>query len=489
MRNAMAWAICALMITVAVHAETKSRIRWDDHVVESGGTKTTYPVGHLIVPENHEAPNGRTIDLAFLKLPSTSAHPGDPIVFLVGGPGEPAIRMLGSRASTIATFDDLRELGDVILLDQRGTGMSEPSLFCRWHEPPSPESLLMDKSPVQASWTKRFESCLDRLREKGIDLSAYNTRESAHDIDDLRRALGASRLNLIGFSYGTHLALATIRDHGDHLHRVVLVGTEGPNDTVKLPSTFDTQWRKLSLLAAADPTIGHDVPDLEASLRRVLRRLEKKPIIVEVTDRRAKKKVDVPIDAASLRRIILWDIGDGNDIPYLPALVDQLDHGDTSLLSWYVGKRFNQLAFGMPAMTFAMDCASGATAERLHRVDEEAKTSLWGNWMNAPGDLLCAAIHVPDLGDDYRSPIVSNVETLFVSGTLDSNTPPYQAERVRWGFTRGTHLIVVNAGHEDMLPNPTVHKAIVSFLRDGDPGVTRVVLPAPKFVPVSTKTR
>ena len=43
------------------------------------------------------------------------------------------------------------------------------------------------------------------FRSQGVDIQAYNTIESAHDVDDLRKALGAEKLNLVGFSYGTHL--------------------------------------------------------------------------------------------------------------------------------------------------------------------------------------------------------------------------------------------------------------------------------------------
>ncbi len=76
------------------------------------------------------------------------------------------------------------------------------------------------------------------------------------------------------------------------------------------------------------------------------------------------------------------------------------------------------------------------------------------------------------------------MRTLFLSGTLDWNTPPHQAEEVRWGFSNGTHLIVENAGHEQILPQPAIAKAILDFLRGRDVRNVKVVLPMMKFVPI-----
>jgi pimeloyl-ACP methyl ester carboxylesterase len=96
-------------------------------------------------------------------------------------------------------------------------------------------------------------------------------------------------------------------------------------------------------------------------------------------------------------------------------------------------------------------------------------SDLWGN---------------PDLGDEYRGLLVSNVRTLFISGTLDCNTPPYQAEELRWGFSNGSHIIVEYAGHEDTLPNPQVQAAIIDFFDGKDVSGVRISLGKPRFKPI-----
>jgi len=475
-------------------SECSPSIRWESVApdgspagAEQDSAAPRFELGHLTVPENRSRPEGRTIELAFVRLPSTAAEPGDPIVYLNGGPGQPATPLIRSP-ERLAAFDALRDLGDVILLDQRGTGRSTPSLICRWSEPPDPTVFLPSDESI-ADLRDRFARCVETLRDDGIDLSAFNTRESADDLEDLRRALGAERLRLLAFSYGSHLAMATIRRHGDHLGPVVAVGIEGPDHTWKLPFTFDTQVAKIARLAAADATVGPAEPDLVATLRKALDRLADQPLVVTLHDPFRDEEVQVPVGPDGFRRILLWDLGDTNDLPWFPALIHQVAHGETGLLSWFVTKRYRQVGAGLSAMNLAMDCASGVSATRRARIEAEAATSLFGDVANDIYSLWCPVLGDVDLGAVFRAPIASDVPTLFVSGTLDCKTPPFQAEELRWGFPRGQTLTVVNAGHESMLPEPEVQRAIVEFLATGRTGVSRVELPSPAFVPVDRTDR
>lgn len=147
-------------------------------------------------------------------------------------------------------FDRLREVSDVILLDQRGTGMSSPNLQC----PPAtfPSDTFENTEKWLQSYAQIVRTCADHWRAEGVDLAEYNSNSSADDLDDLRRALGAERLSLLAWSYGTELALAAVRRHGERLDRVVLASTRGPDNLLKLPSVWDSQIRRLSLLAADD---------------------------------------------------------------------------------------------------------------------------------------------------------------------------------------------------------------------------------------------
>src|ERR1041384_3171706 len=298
-------AMLLTLVCSTLHAQNASKERkegdlwFEPFKITVEGNNVEGELGHLIVRENRAKSDSRLIELAFVRLKSTAEKPGYPVVYLDGGPGSSPIG-LAYAPDYLRAFQKLREVGDVILLDQRGVGRSKPNLS-RLAVESLPPDMFADEALAQKVFDQRIKDAADYFRSQGVDLSAYNTRESAHDVDDLRKALGAAKINLVGFSYGTHLSFACIRYHGENLNRVALFGPEGPDNTDKLPSTSDKSLKKLAQIAAADAEIGSKVPDLVGMLRRVMDRLEKEPVTVTVTDRRTKKPVDIKIGKYGLQ--------------------------------------------------------------------------------------------------------------------------------------------------------------------------------------------
>jgi pimeloyl-ACP methyl ester carboxylesterase len=456
-------------------------LRLEPYAIElPGGGKVDGEQGTLVVPARRARPDGRSFELHVVRIPGTAGDGGVPTLFLAGGPGENATGMLRHPQAT-AVVAAFRSVGDLVLLDQRGTGRSRPQPTCAPREA-LPDFAFVDGAAMLARTHQAVALCAAEWRAKGVDAADFDSREAADDVDDLRRALGHDRVNLVGFSYGTHLALTLMQRHPEGLGRVVLIGTEGLDHTWKLPSTYDQQLRKLSLLAAADPAIGAQVPDMLALLRQVLAQLEREPVTVTVRDRAGERDVRVPVGRWGLLRILRWDVGDGNDFVALPAMLHAIAHGDTALLARYVEKRWNQLGRGTALMPVATDCASGASPQRRGRIAAESPGSVFGAVTNYPFPEVCAALGDPDLGVEHRAPLVATIPTLLVSGTLDSNTPPFQAEEVRWGLTSATHLVVENAGHEDTLAHPEVQRALFAFLAGQDVAERRITLPRPRFL-------
>jgi len=443
--------------------------------------------GHLIVKENRSKESTGTVELVFFFWKSTAEKPGYPVVFLDGGPGS-SPTSLAQVPAYFNAFKKLREVGDVILLDQRGVGRSRPNMT-RISTESLPLNIFSDKAAAQAEFTRRFKADAEYLKSQGIDLSAYNSRESAHDVDDLRKALGAEKINIVGFSYGTHLSLACLRYHDKNINRVVLFGTEGPDHTEKLPSTSDNAVRRLAKIAAADPVIGKQAPDLYATLRRVLNRLAKEPAKVTVLDRRQQKQVELLISDFGLQFLIMRDLGDSNDLPVFPAWFVTMDRGDYSILARFAERRYNQFGSGINIMTVMMDNASGATAERRRQIEREARTSILGDVVNWPSFFIPGISESTDLGDEYRGPVRTAVPTLFVSGELDNNTQPFQADEVRKTFKTSTHIIVPNAGHESMLTEAPMQQIMADFLNGKDVSNAKFAQPRLKFAAIPDPTK
>jgi pimeloyl-ACP methyl ester carboxylesterase len=473
--------LCAAS-SIAAFSQNEGDLRWEPYKFAIDGKTIECELGRLMVRENREKPTSRLIEIAFVRLKSTAEKPGFPVIYLDGGPGSSAIG-LARVPDYMNAFQKLREVGDVILLDQRGVGLSKPNLTRATPES-LPTDIFANKEKAQAEFTKRFREAAEYFKSQGVDLSGYNTRESAHDVDDVRKAIGAAKMNLVGFSYGTHLTFATLRYHSPTINRAAVFGSEGPNHTEKLPSTSDEAVRRLAKIAAADAAIGPKVPDLYATLKRILARFAKAPVKVTVTDRKTNQPVELLIDDYGLQFLIRMDLGDTNDLPVFPAWFYSMDNGDYSILARFAERRYNQFGAGAPIMTVLVDNASGATAERRRQIDREAKTSIIGNMMNFPSFEIPGITDGMDLGDAFRAPVRTDVPTLFVSGDLDNNTQPFQADEIRKTFKTSTHIIIGNAGHESTFVVPQVQQMMVDFLNGKDVSAFKFSHPRLKFVPL-----
>ncbi|HVG28907.1 MAG TPA: alpha/beta fold hydrolase [Pyrinomonadaceae bacterium] len=445
------------------------------------GEKTDAEFGTLLVPENRGNPQGNLIELAFVRFKSTSKTPGPPTVYLAGGPGGSGIGT--ATGSRFPLFMAMREVGDVIAFDQRGTGYSKPNLGCyeRWDFPvnvaPSLEAMLKVAR-------ERAKDCAHYWRDiQRVDLAGYNTNESADDLEDLRKALGAEKINLWGISYGTHLTLAALRRHPRSIARAILAGTEGPDHTYKLPSNIEKHLAALSAAVRADAYWGGKVPDLVSLMKSVHEQLDKKPAVVEVVDPQTKQKVSVTVNKFVMQFLTANNIGTTVESFY-PMIYYRASQGDftPSAEAWLNLSRGD---FGS-AMSYMMDCASGISPARSERIVREAGAALLGALMNEPFPGVCSEWNAPDLGEEFRSPVKSDVPALFISGTLDARTPVSNADEYRAGFSNSTHLIIDGAVHSDplFLSSPQIKDVMLQFMKGQPVTTTRITPPPMKFIPL-----
>ena len=171
--------------------------------------------GYVFVPENREKPEGRSLRLAVAILRSLSSTPEpDPIVFLSGGPGLRSVHNTPARTES-SFWKPLRENRDLIFFDQRGTGYSDPEFCPELYSVFSASFRGLPPLERTASQVRALQDCRSRMVKQGIDFSAYNSRTSAKDLEDIRRALGFNQWNLFSVSYGTRLALTAMRETPD----------------------------------------------------------------------------------------------------------------------------------------------------------------------------------------------------------------------------------------------------------------------------------
>jgi pimeloyl-ACP methyl ester carboxylesterase len=464
----------------AVRAEGASRdakpvVRYEPFSIVSrwGPPIFQAELGRFRVPENRASGSSREIELAFVRLPSISKRPGPPIVWLSGGPGDSGIADLNTPI--LELFLELRLLGDVLILDQRGTGLSVPRLDC-----PGlllfPYDITLDRKRMLDALEGQARACAQHWRAEGVDLAAYNIRESAEDLESLRVALGAHKLRLFAASFGTHLALAAIRGHQDRLDRAVLVGVVGPDQLRRLPSDFDWELDQIARLPRNGSVL---TSDLLGAMNDVLRRLDSRSVTLEVETREAGR-IRVVVGRFDLELYIRSLLSARRTIARLPALFASMAGGDFTELARVAARWRSSLS--PPASIFTMRCASGSTRERELRIAKEVQFAALGNVTDFAEERVCRAWGVAPLSDEFRAPVRSSLPALFVSGTLDGDAPEDNATKVLTGFSKGQHLRVSGAAHVGLgFQDPATRAAIVRFFEGARLPSLCIELPALVF--------
>jgi pimeloyl-ACP methyl ester carboxylesterase len=471
-----------LWLAVDVHAQQKAGdVKITPRIFESAsGQKVEAELGELTVPENRQKADSRLIQIAFVRFKSTSQKPSAPIVYLAGGPGSSGLA--AARGTRFPLFMAMREVADVIALDQRGVGLSKPNLVCKETVSFAPDK-LQSRADVLELYRRQSRACAETFKQQGVDLTGYNTNESADDLEDLRKAIAAEKISLWAISYGTHLSLATIKRHEKSLERVILAGVEGPSHTIKLPSNIQKHLEHIDRLVKADANLSKGIPSFLSLVKSVLERAEQEPVTVEVTDPTSKQKVKVVLSKFAIQLLTAFSFGSGEAA--LPARYYAMSKGDFSLPAqgWLNLSRGGSVG---SAMAYMMDCASGLSNQRRKQVAREASTALLADVMDLPFPDVCDAWGDPDAGAAFRAPAKSRLPILFISGTLDVRTPPTNAEEVRKGFPNSVHLIIDGAVHSDplFLSSPQIKDVMLEFMKGQKISTTNIRLEPLKFAPL-----
>ena len=427
--------------------------------------------GSFVVPELRNDGASRRITIRFVRFKSTNPRPGAPIVYLAGGPGGSGID--AARGPRQPIFLALRAVADVIALDQRGTGLSNAIPPCTAAAALDPSGGINEVS-LTGYYRRTLATCILTWRAAGVAIEGYNTLENADDVDDLRKALGVPKLQLWGISYGTHLALATMRRHPATTEQAVLASAEGMDQTVKLPAAVDVALGRIAAVAN-----GAGGGDLLATMRRVHARLDAKPATLTVGN--ATGSPSFTMDSFALRMLIGGIAKNPRGIGDLQGIYAAFDAGQEQALAPMFYGMLLKGPLVMTGMPELMDLASGTSASRRIEIERQARTALAGDATNFPMPQVDLAVPGLDLGDGFRREVRSAIPTLLFSDDLDVRTPLEEQAAATAGLRRLTRIVVRNGGHDLFEADPRIAGIIVAF-QEGDPvdpTPLTIVLPAP----------
>jgi pimeloyl-ACP methyl ester carboxylesterase len=468
-------ALGALLLSQPAMAQNRSGEDAIEFTAQSGDSVAAFH-GTFDVRENRADPASRMITISYIRFPATGETAGSPIVYLSGGPGGSGSGT--ARGPRFALFQSMRQHGDVIAFDQRGTGGSTELPRCISSET-VPETEPVSDAEYAAAHLRAVEECGVFWRQQGVDLAGYTTRESVQDLAALREHLGAERISLWGISYGSHLALAALKDIPGQIDRVVIASAEGLDQTVKLPARTDLYFARLQAAIDTQPAARALYPDVAGLIRRVHARIEAQPVMLEVP------LGDGGTAPFLLQRYHLQNFSSGliSDPQYaalLLMLYTQLDAGETGLAVMLL-QRFWQIGepVTLSAMPTAMDLASGISDARLAEFERQLPGSLLGAYLNAPMPQIRGAWDGFDLGDGFRQPPHGDTPVLLLTGTLDGRTyPDSQAEAVA-GLSHVERIFVRNAGHNLFMTSPDVAAVMHRFMRGEAVGDGEIIVDLP----------
>jgi len=443
--------------------------------------------GYLTAPSAYGKPNEGTIRLGVVIIKSGSPNPKpDPLVILQGGPGGSTI---DTYAEALLTTNQLDLDRDIILFDQRGTLYSEPRLACTEIDELIRDT-LDDYLTDDESWQLELDAmrkCHDRLIAQGINLSDFDSLENSADIAALRKALGYNKINLYGVSYGTLLALHTIRDYPEILRSVILDAVV-PTQTdfiLDVPRFADRSFSKLFQACKSDPDCNQAYPDLETVFYEVINKLNNKPELVSMVDIGTGISYEALIDGATFQDGVFQMLYAGSLIPALPRMIYDGKDGQLDvfarILSIFILD--TSMSYGM---YYSVLCAEDSDFD-INDYDltgirpEIAETEEGG-----PAQFLeiCRLWEVESLDPIVDLPVSSNIPILILSGDFDPITPPENADTVAKTLENVYSIVFPSGGHGQAFEGDCQNSIIISFLKNPSekPDISCIAkLDAPEF--------
>jgi pimeloyl-ACP methyl ester carboxylesterase len=427
--------------------------------------------GTLTVPENRAGPKGRTITLGVAIMPAATGRPApDPIVWFAGGPGDDAV-----AEAQMAIGGGLNRDRDVIFMSQRGTYSAAPALTCPNIDQFNARvtGLVYGAPSTGRLHVEATRSCRERLAGRGVDLSAYNSTESAADYADLRVALGIEQWNVFGISYGTDLALIYMREHPKGIRSVGIDGILPPSlaGSGLAWSSARQGFDGLFKACAQEPACNRRYPRLSATFERLVRELEAHPATTTVTVPGHPTPVTVVLDGEAL---VTWLTSATHLAPGVPRSIDELARGNPRRIAtqWAAAKfspqAIGRVAHGLAYGVFCREWVPFESRSEVIRAGQRAFPSYPSSAL-ANGPQLpflhadCRAWDVPAAPRSIRAVTRSDIPTLVMSAGFDAQTGVSNGAYAARTLRRATVVTVPYVAHVAFAASPCAQAITVSF--------------------------
>jgi len=387
--------------------------------------------GTVSVPRSYGQPDLGVFKLAVVVVRNAQqpALP-DPVVYISGGPGSPLTKYTEYQAHHPYAPDR-----DLILVDQRGVGRSEPSLcpaaageFLR------ADFTVADNITTETQDQRRslFMACRDAVKAQGIDLDDFGTEATVEDFEQVRQALGIVRWNVVGNSYGTTVTMTLMARHPATIRSAVLDSVYPP-DQVLPPWSARVAAARIAFfeMCEHDPACAAAFPDLAGQYQQALDRLSRAPLTISVLAAMHQPDNQAPLTASLFEMIVALRLYYAENYPDLPRLIASVHDGKPEYFAAALTDVLSGAADVNSPAHIAVECrdrphlrkALAAGADALDQIGDRGVCNDWSN-----------------LGPPPEIPTGTNIPTLVLAGQFDPNaSPPLSrhvadliGDRARW---------------------------------------------------------
>ena len=392
--------------------------------------------GTLTVPENRDKPGGRQLSIFFVVARATGEPAGEPVFFFTGGPGTAATV---SAAGHTEQFARLRATRDFVFVDQRGTGRSAP-LACA----PRDDT----RRGLRPLFSREAASACRAALARGADLRLYTTADAAHDVDDVRRALGYRRINLHGSSYGTRAAWEYAARFPSRARAVVLHGPVPPGFYTPLPFArgLDAALDGLIAACAADAACGARFPSLARDVARAFDRLRDAPARVRLRNGDGPA-LDATLTHSELAEAVRYELYTPTRAAGLPSLLTKAAAGDYSAIANVA--LANRLRLGREltdGMYLSVTCAEDIPFLAREVIRAETAGTRLGDYRVRQQVQACREWpRGAAPGAHFDKPL--DIPALVLVGEFDPATPPGWAARALERLPNGRAIVIPNGAH------------------------------------------
>ena len=431
-----------LLLALAVLTYTpvlQAAVEFDSCTIGNDTASMEAQCASVEVPVDRENPSSATINLHIAKVSASNSNTKlDPITLLAGGPGQAAT---DSYPALAFAFRHVQRDRDIYLIDQRGTGLSE-QLNCEHST--EEKNLEFDAARIE----KVSQQCLDAL---DVDPRFFTTSVAVQDLDAVRELLGIEQWNLYGISYGTRVALHYLRRFPQRVRTMTLDAVVPPDISLgpEIALTAQGALEQLFTRCELDEGCNEAFPSLAQKTKALLERLTASPVEVQYENVTTGQLQQMLFDAKHLAvtlRLMSYSAY-GNAI--LPSMLfDAYENNNLAPLARQANIQSSNLDKSLSA---GMHNAVICTEDAPYIEDITDRTPYENSYLGT--DLIdglaanCKPWPAGVIDEDFKTPVVSDVPTLIMSGTADPITPPEFGESVAKHLSNSLHIVNEHQAH------------------------------------------